>query len=277
MKNRNSGETIAETYYDSDDADLFYERVWGGEDIHIGISEPGLSIFDASRKTVVLMASTLNTLTKNSRVLDLGSGYGGSARYLAKTVGCHVTCLNLSEVQNQRNRLLNSEQGLEDLIDVLHGSFESIPSEANSYDIIWSQDAFLHSSKKQTVLEEIARVLKTDGELIFTDPMQADDCPADVLQPVFDRLNLDSMGSFTLYRQLSSALGFREVACNDLTNHLGTHYTRVCNELRQNYQALIKEISQAYLDNMIVGLDNWVEAERNKYLAWGILHFQKTA
>ena len=107
MKNRNAAESVAENYYDSSDADIFYERVWGGEDIHIGLYESGLSIFEASRKTVELMATTLITLDENSRVLDLGAGYGGAARYLAEKYGCQVTCLNLSETQNERNRLLN--------------------------------------------------------------------------------------------------------------------------------------------------------------------------
>ena len=34
-------------------------------------------------------------LTARSRVLDIGAGVGGPARYLAHTVGCHVTALEL--------------------------------------------------------------------------------------------------------------------------------------------------------------------------------------
>ena len=36
-------------------------------------------------------------LGRDSRVLDIGSGLGGPARYLAHTVGCHVTALELQE------------------------------------------------------------------------------------------------------------------------------------------------------------------------------------
>lgn len=276
MSNRNSAETVAETYYDSTDADTFYERVWGGEDIHIGLYEPGQSIFDSSRKTVAQMAAKL-TLNADTRVLDLGAGYGGAARYLAKTFGCPVTCLNLSEIQNQRNRQLNKEQNLDNLIDVVHGSFEAIPEEHNQYDVVWSQDAFLHSGQKSKVIQEVARVLKPGGELIFTDPMQADDCPADVLQPVFDRLSLDSMGSYALYRQLLAANGFEEIECQDFTPQLGTHYARVKEELQQRYDDLKQDISTAYLDRMIQGLQHWVDAENQGYLAWGIIHFRRTA
>ena len=165
-------------------------------------------------------------LNESHKVLDLGAGYGGAARYLAQSFGCKVNCLNLSNVQNARNQLLNEQQDLEHLVQVTHGSFESIPVNDESIDVIWSQDAFLHSGDKCKVIQEIARVLKPNGELIFTDPMQADDCPPDVLQPVFDRLSLDSMGSFRLYRQLLHAEGFVELESQDLTAHLGTHYIR---------------------------------------------------
>ena len=273
--NQSTAEKITESYYDSSDADRFYETVWGGEDIHIGLYDEGISVFDASRRTVETMAQHLQNLGSGSKVLDLGSGYGGSARYLAGTSGCSVTCLNLSEVQNERNRLLNQEQGLAEKISVLHGSFEEIPCDANSFEIVWSQDAFLHSDRREVVLQEIKRVLKPGGELIFTDPMQADDCPEGVLQPVYDRLSLESLASFGFYRKQLAALGFEEKDVVDLTHQLRTHYATIKKDLQQRYPELVKSISADYMDKMLLGLDNWVTAADKGYLAWGILHFRK--
>ena len=276
MQNKFSeAESIAESYYDSSDADHFYEIVWGGEDIHIGLYEPGMSTFEASRRTVAAMAGSLKQLNADTRVLDLGAGYGGSARYLAKEYGCHVTCLNVSEVQNERNRKLNREQGLADRIEVLHGSFESIPCDDNGFDVVWSQDSFLHSNRRKLVLQEIDRVLKPGGELIFTDPMQSDDCPEGVLQPVYDRLNLDSLASFKFYRKELKALGFEEEEIIDLTHQLRKHYATVKESLESRYDELLKSISKQYMDRMIQGLQNWVNAADNGYLAWGIVHFRK--
>jgi len=276
MRNRQStAEKITESYYDSSDADCFYEAVWGGEDIHIGLYEEGMSVFDASRKTVEAMKQQLGYVDPGSRVLDLGSGYGGSARYLAATTGCHVTCLNLSEVQNDRNRLLNLEQGLADRITVLHGNFESIPCKADYFDVVWSQDAFLHSDSREVVLREIHRVLKPGGELIFTDPMQADDCPDGVLQPVYDRLSLESLASFGFYREQLVILGFEEKSVIELTHHLKKHYAKIKMDLQGRYRELIRTISAEYMDRMLLGLDNWVNAADMGYLAWGIMHFKK--
>ncbi|MEJ2061477.1 MAG: class I SAM-dependent methyltransferase, partial [Gammaproteobacteria bacterium] len=173
----------ARSYYNSDDADNFYFHVWGGEDIHIGIYEsPADPIAMASRRTVERMAAQVNGLGPDSRVLDVGAGYGGAARYLAKTYGCRVTALNLSEKENTRDREMNHDQGLDHLIDVVDGSFEAIPADDNTFDVVWSQDAILHSGHRDRVVGEIARVLRPGGDLVFTDPMQADDCPAGVLQ-----------------------------------------------------------------------------------------------
>lgn len=265
----------AQEYYNSDDADNFYFHIWGGNDIHIGLyTFDQESIALASERTVFTMCEKLK-LNESSSVIDLGAGYGGSARYLVEKFHCHVTCLNLSEVQNQRNRDMNKEQKLSGQIEVIDGSFETIPFEHKSFDLVWSQDAFLHSGKRETVLSEADRVLKPGGEIIFTDPMQADDCPPGVLKPVLDRIHLDSMGSFDFYRKQAKSLGWQELDILDLTPQLVTHYSRVREELQTRQKEISKFVSQSYIERMISGLGHWIEAGKQQYLAWGILHFRK--
>ncbi|MFH2099618.1 MAG: class I SAM-dependent methyltransferase, partial [Pseudomonadota bacterium] len=131
-----SAENTAREYYNSDDADNFYYTIWGGEDLHLGIYEAGdEGIFAASRRTVDRMVGRLARLEPGMKLLDVGSGFGGSARHLARTRGCHVTCLNISEKENARNRKMNQEQGLAHLIEVKDGSFEDIPFPDNTFDV----------------------------------------------------------------------------------------------------------------------------------------------
>ena len=268
----------ARQYYNSDDADNFYYHVWGGEDIHIGLYEhPGEAIADASRRTVARMAGMLAGLNADSRVIDLGAGYGGSARYLARSAGCHVTALNLSETENARNRTMAAEQGLAERIEVVDASFEQIPSADAVFDVAWSQDAILHSGHRSQVIREVARVLKPGGQFIFTDPMQADDCPEGVLQPVLDRIHLDSLGSFAFYREAAAAAGLEEVEVVDLTPQLPRHYSRVREELMRQREALAGKVSDDYVERMLKGLGHWIEAGEEGFLAWGILLFRKPA
>ena len=270
--------TAAETYYDSASAIAFYKNVWGGEDIHIGLYRTeDDDIAEASRRTVANMAQRLPPLDPDTRVLDLGAGFGGSARFLAGNFGCRVTCLNLSEAQNQMNREMNEKAGLSGLIDVLHASFEEIPEDDQSYDIAWSQDAILHSGQRDKVLDEVDRVLRPGGDLIFTDPMQSDNCPPGVLQPILDRIHLETLGSVEYYRDQLCQRQFEEVAVLEKVDDMRTHYARVGEELRDNYDEICALSGADYVDNMLRGLDHWVEGADNGHLAWGIMHFRKPA
>lgn len=266
---------ITERYYDGSDADSFYAEIWGGEDIHIGLyDDPSCTVQTASRRTVDRIADVLGDVTAGARVLDLGAGYGGTARRFAQRFGCRVTCLNLSAAQNARNRRLSEERGLADKIEIVHGNFESLPFDDKEFDVVVSQDALLHSGRRGTVLDEVARVLRSRGRFVFTDPMQSDSCAPDVLAPVLARIHLETLGSFAFYRERLSALGFEEVQVMDFTSHLGRHYARVHEELLARYDEMTHKASRDYVDRMLTGLQHWVSAEAKGYLAWGILHFR---
>lgn len=275
MKNEEVA-NIAKNYYDSDDADNFYYNIWGGEDIHVGWylsdSEP---ILDASHRTVEKMVEKLPELTADTKVIDIGAGYGGSARYMAKKFGCQVECLNISEKENDKNIQKNKEQGLDHLLNVYQGNFEEIPYDNETFDVVWCQDSILHSGNKKAVFEEVARILKKGGHFIFTDPMQIDNCPEGVIDPVLKRIHLDSMGSVGKYREFAKEVGLEEVEIEEHPKLLPTHYGRVLEELKKNEDKLQGKVSQEYIEGMKEGLGHWVEKGNKGYLNWGILHFKK--
>jgi len=266
---------IARDYYNSHDADNFYAIIWGGEDIHIGLyANDQDAITEASHRTVRHMAERLS-LNPEHKVLDIGSGYGGAARYLASSFGCSITALNLSEKENERARTLNAERGLADKINVIDGSFEAIPAADNSFDVVWSQDAILHSGHREKVLQEVARVLKPGGHFIFTDPMAADDCPDGVLEPILNRIHLSSLGSPQFYRQTATEFGMKEVLFEEHTNQLILHYSRVLEETEKHQDKLIETIDADYVERMKKGLSYWIDGGKEGYLAWGIFIFEK--
>ncbi len=282
--------TVAREYYNSQDADTFYSTIWGGEDIHIGLYESAADpIREASRRTVERMAAHLvggpglpglsggggMSLSKYTRIIDIGAGYGGAARYLAEAYGTPVVALNLSEVENQRDREINQEQGLEHLIEVVDASFEEIPFDDKSFSVVWSQDALLHSGDRRRVLEEATRVLAPRGRFVFTDPMMADDCPRGVLQPILDRIHLETLGSPGFYRRELARLGCREIAFEDQTNQLVNHYSRVLSETEAHSVPLSGRVSEEYLERMKRGLRHWIDGGANGHLVWGIFHFEK--
>jgi sarcosine/dimethylglycine N-methyltransferase len=278
MSKKPDAVVVAEEYYDSSPAVAFYKNVWGGEDIHIGLyHSEDEDIGAASRRTVVNMAQRLSPLGHDSNVIDLGAGFGGTARYLASNFGCQVTCVNVSEAQNALNREMNDEFGLSDKINVVHGSFEEVPQPDEFYDVAWSQDAILHSANRETVLDEVQRLLKPEGEFIFTDPMQSEDCPPEVLQPILDRIHLETLGSVEFYKSNLENRGFVELDTNERLDDMRTHYARVKEELREKYDEICELSGTEYVENMLRGLGHWVDGADRGHLAWGIMHFQKNA
>lgn len=270
----------ARKYYDSSDADTFYSTIWGGSDIHIGLyTSPTDSIATASQRTVSHMASLLAPITASTHMLDMGAGYGGAARYLAKTYGCRVTCLNLSEVENRRNREMTRKAGLEGLVEVVEGSFEHVPCESSIFDVVWSQDAFLHSGNRKAVVREICRVVKGDGQVIFTDPMGAgppnSSTHSKVLAPILQRLNLESLGDYCAYREAFAEAGVPGLIFEDLTEQMVMHYSRVLEELESREGQLKGKVSDEYVENMKVGLEHWIEGGKSGLLQWGVMQLHK--
>jgi sarcosine/dimethylglycine N-methyltransferase len=141
--------------------------------------------------------------------------------------------------------------------------------------VVDSQDAILHSGHRRKVLEEVARVIKPGGDFLFTDPMQKDDCPPGVLQPVLERIHLDSMGSIDFYSQTAAQLGFEKIQIIEMSEQLVNHYSRVLQELESREQEISRVCSQDYIDRMKKGLNHWIDKGSKGYLAWGILHFRK--
>jgi len=270
----------AQEHYNQESSDQFYLKVWADKDIYIGIGlyeDESDTIFTACQRMVSKMASLLSKNGSETCLLELGAGYGATARYLAREHKFRVDCLNLSQTQNQRNRQLNQEQSLEQQIQVIDGSFENLPFEKESYDVVWSQDAFLHSNQRQKVMTEINRVLKPGGDIIFTDLMQRQNCPHDVIKPVLERFQLENLASFEFYQEIAQKLGWQERQVVDLSSNFVNHYVRLLQDIENRYEELLSVFSQAYLENMKKGITNWIIAGKNGDFKWGLLHFQKNS
>lgn len=262
----------AREYYNSPAADSFYSTVWGGEDLHVGIYDNTSSIREAARATVQLMASKIDHLAHaNAALLDIGAGYGGASRALAQHYGFNVCCLNISETQNERNRAHCEHEGITDRVAVFDGDFENIPFPSSSFDVVWCIDSILHSGNRKTVFEEVDRVLKPRGEFLFSDPMQQSGVRKADIQPVLDRIHLDSMGSIEDYQHYASSLGWEELEVQEMSHCLVQHYSAV----RDNLMNRKEEFDAEFMQRMLSGLQHWIEAGEKGAITWGVLHFAK--
>ena len=131
------------------------------------------------------MADKLKSLgPPRTPVLDIGAGYGGAARYLAKASAARSPASTSARSRTSATASSTREQGWSDLITVVHGNFEEMPDTDDSFDVVWSQDAILHSGNREQVLARGRPRAEARRPVRLHRPMQADDCPPGVLQPV---------------------------------------------------------------------------------------------
>ncbi|MDI3421644.1 class I SAM-dependent methyltransferase [Streptomyces luteolus] len=264
-------------YYDNADVDAFYDSVWGGEDIHIGIyADRNEDIATASGRTISHTADkAADLLGPHSNVVDLGSGYGGSARALATRFGCRVAALDLSEHHNRRHRSANIQRGLDTLIDVTTGTLDELPYPAHHFDVAWSLEVLCHAPDRTRALSEAMRVLRPGGALLFSDIMAAENAPADALQPALRRLGIPALATPSFYREQLSALGFTRTEFEDRSEDVTTHYARLEEEVRRRAAELRDIISPAYLQGLLTNLPLWKDLTHQGLVRWGLFHARK--
>ncbi|MEU9119283.1 methyltransferase domain-containing protein [Streptomyces sp. NPDC048506] len=265
-------------YYETGDVDAFYDAVWGGEDIHIGIyAHADEAVADASHRTVQHTADQVaDLLGPDATVLDLGSGYGGSARALAERFGCRVVALDLSEEHNGRHRAANARRGLDGLIDVVTGSLLDLPYEAGRFDVVWSLEVLCHVADREAALDEAVRVLKPDGGLVFSDIMVAEEAPVEAVRPALSRLGVQTLATPSRYLEHLSELGLK-ARFDDRTGDVATHYARLDAEVHRRAAELRRTISPAYVDDLLANLPLWTDITRRGLLRWGLFHARRTA
>lgn len=99
------------------------------------------------------------------RVLDVGSGLGGSARRFAYKNGAIVSGLELSEPVYRTAVALTSMVGLVDRVGFFLGSALRMPYEEGTFDVVVMQHCAMQVAEKRKMFGECARVLRPGGAL----------------------------------------------------------------------------------------------------------------
>lgn len=111
-------------------------------------------------------------VTANAEVLEVGSGSGGPAVWLAQELNCLVTGVDINEHGIRNAGELARKRGLQ-----VRTHFQAVdaslplPFEDERFDAILSNDAMCHIADRGNVLRDWYRLLRPGGRMLFTDAL----------------------------------------------------------------------------------------------------------
>jgi ubiquinone/menaquinone biosynthesis C-methylase UbiE len=119
-------------------------------------------------EATVEMANQL-TVSATDRLLDIGSGIGGPARFFADRFGCAVTGIDLTPEFCEVARTLTRSLDLQSRVAFEAGNALAMPFANGAFDGAYSMNVSMNIADKDGFYREIHRVLKPGGWVFLSE------------------------------------------------------------------------------------------------------------
>jgi ubiquinone/menaquinone biosynthesis C-methylase UbiE len=163
----------------------------------------------------------LAQIGESDRVLDAGTGIGGTARLIAAERGARVTAVDLTPEYCEVAEWLNSAVGLDDAIEVRTADVTELPFDDGSFDVVVSQHVQMNIADKAGLYAEARRVLAPGGRLALWDVTAGAGGPLHLPVPWATSPEQSHLVTPDRLAELLSEAGFTQVHWNDLTEAAG--------------------------------------------------------
>jgi SAM-dependent methyltransferase len=151
-------------------------------------------------------------LKADGRVLDIGCGIGGAARFAATRYGSTVTGVDLTGEYIETGNTLCSWVGLSNQVTLLHESAMDMPFEDGSFEAAYMLHVGMNIEHKAALTVEINRVLKPGGYLGIFDVMRIGDGDLDFPLPWSSLPETSVVGTPDEYKKSLAGTGFKLIA-----------------------------------------------------------------
>ena len=129
----------------------------------------GLDQFHTRGLAATDRLARLAGITAGMSVVDVGSGIGGPARFLAATHGCRVTGVDLSESFVDAARYLTGRTRQDGQVSFQTASALALPFDDGGFDVALLQHVAMNIADRAGLYQEIRRVLKPGGRFATFD------------------------------------------------------------------------------------------------------------
>lgn len=200
----------------------------------------------------------------DTQVLDLGSGLGGSSRYLAAVVGCRVSAIDLTPEFVEIARTLTQRCGLAEKITFRQASALALPFEAASFDHVWCHNVTMNIADRATLAREVARVLRSKGRFSCVETAQGPAGPPRFPLPWASEASESALATPEAMRAALEGAGLRIVEQTNFSAALAARGAPP----RQANNVVMGDDFAVRLDNVMTGLqerrlvDQFIIAEK---------------
>ena len=150
------------------------------------------------------------------RVLDIGSGIGGPARYIAAASGAHVTALELQPDLDSLAADLTERCGLGQLVE--HRCGDILDGVGETYDGIVSFLCFLHIADRERLLTACRAALAVGGGMYIEDYGKLRQPTEDEAAALQVKVQCPVLPSLAAYEDQLRAAGFVDIQIQDVTS-----------------------------------------------------------
>lgn len=108
-------------------------------------------------------------IKQGDRLVDIGCGIGGPARYLAKRFRCHVDGLDITAPFVEAGNKLSELVGMEGMVVFRHGDGQKLPYSSETFDGGYTQHVTMNVPNRDLFFGEAFRVLKPGAFFALTE------------------------------------------------------------------------------------------------------------
>jgi len=156
-------------------------------------------------------------LTGASKVLDVGSGIGGPARYLAAQSGCRVTALELQPDLHETGAELTRRCGLDGRVAHRCGDILDGPPSAGAFDALVSWLVFLHIADRRRLFAACRGALRDGGRMYVEDFSKRREPSPAQWDALGEKVRCTYLPTAAEYRTALEDAGFRDIVVEDLS------------------------------------------------------------